>query len=120
MDFETKKMEIIKIKNLAFKWEGHKNHLLEIANFSIDKGERFFLKGAGGIGKSSLLGLLAGINTPQSGQIGVLEKPINTLKAALREEFRANRISYIFLQFNQVTYLSVIENVTLPMYFQKG
>jgi len=110
-------MEIIKIKDLTFKWKGQRNNLLEIDDFSIKKGERFFLKGVSGSGKSSLLGLLAGINTPQQGQIEVLQKPLNTMKAALRDEFRANHIGYIFQQFNLVPYLSVIENVTLPCFF---
>jgi putative ABC transport system ATP-binding protein len=110
-------MEIVKINDLTFKWEGQKNNLLEIADFSIKKGERFFLKGVSGSGKSSLLGLLAGINEPQQGQIEVLGKATNKMKPALRDEFRANHIGYIFQQFNLVPYLSVIENVTLPCFF---
>ncbi len=112
-------MDIININDLEFKWESQENVLLKIDHLSLSKGERFFLQGDSGSGKSSLLSLLAGINIPQKGSIEILGEQINTMRAPQRDEFRANHLGYIFQQFNLVPYLSVIENVTLPCHFSK-
>ncbi|WP_167606457.1 ABC transporter ATP-binding protein [Maribellus sediminis] len=110
-------MEQLKIKDLEFKWNGQENPLLRIDHLRIEKGERFFLQGESGSGKTSLLSLLAGITTPQKGAIELLGQLINKMKAGERDEFRASYMGYIFQQFNLVPYLSVIENVTLPCQF---
>lgn len=112
-------MEIIHIKDVVFKWNGQRQNLLEIDDFSIPKGERLFIKGTSGSGKSSLLSLLAGITLPLSGSIKILDQSINKLTPAERDEFRADHIGYIFQMFNLISYLSVIDNVTLPTQFSK-
>jgi len=110
----------INIQNLEFKWQNQENILLEVDHLSIIAGERFFLQGDSGSGKSSLLSLLTGITTPQKGEIELLGKPVNKMRAHERDEFRANHMGYIFQLFNLVPYLSVIENVTLPCHFSKN
>ena len=110
---------IINIKNIRFRWAGQTRDLLEIDDFVVSKGERVFLQGASGSGKSSFLGLLAGINIPQSGSIEILGQAINEMKGPKRDQFRSDHIGYIFQMFNLVPYLSVIENVTMPCNFSK-
>ncbi|WP_340112707.1 ABC transporter ATP-binding protein [Maribellus mangrovi] len=112
-------MKQINIKDLEFKWNGQEKTLLKIDHLSIAKGERFFLQGESGSGKTSLLSLLAGITVPQKGAIELLGLSINKMKASERDEFRAKHMGYIFQLFNLVPYLSVIENVTLPCQFSK-
>ena len=111
---------MITIRDLRFKWKGHGRNLLEIDCLSVPKGERLFIKGSSGSGKSSFLSLLAGITLPQSGSIEILDQTINTLKPSERDEFRADHIGYIFQMFNLVPYLSVIDNVTLPCHFSRA
>lgn len=111
--------EIISIKNLAYKWPGMKENLLEMPEFSVKKGESLFLMGASGSGKSTFLSLLGGVIVPQTGKIEVLGKDITQLGNAERDEFRANHLGFIFQQFNLVPYLSVIDNVTLPCRFSE-
>jgi len=107
----------IAIKNLTYKWPGQEQNLLEIEELAVKEGERLFLMGASGSGKSTLLSLLGGVIVPQQGSIEILGNDITSLKAADRDEFRANHMGYIFQQFNLVPYLSVLENVTLPCRF---
>ena len=107
----------INIRNLEFTWKNQENTLLKVDHLSLIAGERFFLQGDSGSGKSSLLSLLAGITIPQKGEIDLLGKPMNKMRAHERDEFRANHMGYIFQLFNLVPYLSVIENVTLPCHF---
>lgn len=113
-------MDVIRIRNLEFKWKEQENVLLKINELHLSKGDRFFLQGESGSGKSSFLSLLAGIAVPQAGNVEVLGQPINKMKASKRDEFRANHMGYIFQLFNLVPYLSVLENVTLPCHFSKN
>lgn len=112
-------MSIIQADALTFRWKGQRQNLLEIDRFSISKGERIFLRGPSGSGKSSFLSLLAAINTPCSGSLEILGHRVHRLKPGELDELRADHIGYIFQLFNLVPYLSVLENVTLPCLFSK-
>jgi putative ABC transport system ATP-binding protein len=64
-----------------------------------------------------LLSLLAGVTVPQAGSVAVLGQRISELGPAQRDRFRADHLGYIFQMFNLIPYLSVIDNVTLPLRF---
>jgi putative ABC transport system ATP-binding protein len=106
----------IELQNIEFAWPG-KPLLLSIAYFAVDAGERLFLRGPSGSGKSTLLGLLGGVLTPQSGSVKVLGRELTGLRASERDRFRGEHIGFIFQMFNLIPYLTVRENVLLPMRF---
>ena len=108
---------MIEIDDLRFAWKKQAQPVLKIASLQVDRGERVFLRGPSGSGKSSLLNLLAGVALPQSGKLKVLGRDMNTLGSAQRDHFRAHHIGFIFQMFNLIPYLSVVENVTLPCRF---
>lgn len=108
---------VIAIEQLRFNWPGETSPVLDIPSFKIKKGERIFLKGASGSGKSTLLSLLGGVLTPQQGEIHILDHPLHNLSATRRDRFRADHIGFIFQMFNLIPYLSVLENVILPLHF---
>lgn len=91
--------------------------VIDIDGFQVGAGERLFLRGASGSGKSTLLALIAGILSPQSGQITVLDTQITALGAARRDAFRAAQLGVIFQMFNLLPYLAVGRNITLPCRF---
>jgi putative ABC transport system ATP-binding protein len=91
--------------------------VLDIAELSMEAGERVFLKGASGSGKSTLLALIAGILTPKTGRVSVLGQDMTRLGAAQRDAFRAARLGVIFQMFNLLPYLPVGRNITLPCRF---
>ncbi|WP_299019283.1 ATP-binding cassette domain-containing protein [uncultured Photobacterium sp.] len=110
-------MNVIELSNLQFRWPKQTANLLDIPSLSVRKGEKVFLKGPSGSGKSSLLSLLAGITQPTSGEINLLQQPFSRQKPTQRDKFRANHIGYIFQMFNLLPYLSVIDNILLPCRF---
>ncbi len=110
-------MDVIKIKELHFSWKGQTSDILSIEQMNITKGEHILLRGESGSGKTTLLNLLAGILTPNSGELTLLGENLQALKPAKRDRFRANHMGIIFQQFNLLPYLSVIDNVTLPCQF---
>ena len=112
-------MSVIQLSHLTFRWPKQTENLLEIPSLTINKGEKVFLKGPSGSGKSSLLSLLAGISQPTSGEISLLQQPFSQLKSTQRDKFRADHIGYIFQMFNLLPYLSVIDNVLLPCRFSR-
>ena len=80
-------------------------------------GRTLFLHGPSGGGKSTLLGLLAGVLLPRSGSVSLLGQRWSDLSGARRDAFRADHVGYIFQQFNLLPYLSVLDNVLLPCRF---
>ena len=107
---------IVSISNLSFAWTPG-NEVLDISDFQLKAGERLFLRGASGSGKSPLLGIIAGVLEAGSGEVIVLGQDLATLEPAARDRLRADHLGVIFQMFNLVPYLSVIGNVTLPLRF---
>ena len=83
----------------------------------MHSGERIFLHGPSGTGKSTLLNLLAGILLPSSGSIDILGERLNTLSARQRDKWRARHIGVVFQQFNLVPYLNAVDNIQLAAHF---
>lgn len=89
--------------------------VLDIPALHVARGERLFLHGPSGSGKTTLLGLVAGVLAPTSGRVQVLGQELGAMGSAQRDRFRAAHIGYVFQMFNLIPYLSVRENITLPV-----
>ena len=103
---------MIKIKNL------HKSFgsrvILNNLNFSIKNGECVAIIGKSGIGKSILLKHIIGLMKPDSGEIHINDKIVNSLSFKELQKIR-KKISMVF-QFGALfDFLNVIENVSLPL-----
>jgi putative ABC transport system ATP-binding protein len=106
----------ISLSHLQFGWKPGRP-FLEIADFNVTRGERVFLQGPSGCGKSTLLGLIGGVLEPASGSIHVLGQPLESMRRAERDRFRAAHVGFIFQMFNLIPYLSILDNVLLPLEF---
>ncbi len=88
---------------------------LQGARLSVARGEIVAVMGPSGSGKSTLLHCLAGILTPQSGEIWFDGGRLDTLSDARRTELRRTDFGFVF-QFGQlVPELSAADNVALPL-----
>ncbi|HMT92902.1 ABC transporter ATP-binding protein [uncultured Thiothrix sp.] len=112
-------MKVIELHDLRFCWPNQASNTLSLDELIVMQGEHLFIRGASGSGKTTLLNLLAGILTPNRGQLQVLEQGLTQLSPAARDRFRADHLGIIFQQFNLLPYLSVLDNVTLPCEFSK-
>ena len=110
---------VITISQLKFHWPQTQEMVLNIEKFSVTQGQHIFIKGESGSGKSTLLNLIGGVLLPQEGDISLLNHSLNQLSGSKRDNFRADHIGFIFQMFNLLPYLSVIENVLLPLHFSK-
>ncbi len=100
--------------------DGHRLPILNVARFSVERGEQMVLVGPSGCGKTTLLHVIAGISRADSGVIRIDGIDIAQLSEAARDRFRAARIGYIFQTFNLLPGFSALENVMLGMTFARG
>ena len=107
----------VDIRALRFAWPGMQNPLLEVEEFFVRPGEKVFIKGTSGCGKTTLLNLIGGILKPQTGAVHVLGVDLCKLSERERDTFRSDHMGMIFQMFNLIPYLSVAENVVLPCHF---
>ncbi len=84
-------------------------------SFAIESGEFVGIMGESGAGKSTLLSIMGAMNAPSSGSLVVDEIDIYSLKREQRADFRREFLGFVFQSFHLVTYLTVIENVMLPL-----
>jgi putative ABC transport system ATP-binding protein len=109
----------VELSDVRFGWRSSSWPLLDISTIRIERGERVFLAGPSGSGKSTLLGLMSGVLLPQAGSARVLGQGWESMSASQRDQYRADHLGVIFQMFNLVPYLSVLENVLLPLKFSK-
>jgi len=110
-------MSLIEIKNLSKNYEsgGECAMALVEVDLQIDKGEFISVMGPSGSGKSTLLTILGGLNHPSRGEVMVDSIPIYKLPIEKLADFRREYLGFIFQSFQLIPYLTVIENVMLPL-----
>lgn len=84
-------------------------------DFEIDEGEFVAVMGESGSGKSTLLSLMGGLNTPTSGRYVVDDIDVYSLGQDQRADFRREFLGFVFQSFHLVPYLTLAENVMLPL-----
>lgn len=112
---------MIKITNLnkSYKIGKNKLHVLRGINLNVDEGEFVAIMGASGSGKSTLLNIIGMLDNHDSGTYeldGVEIKNLTETKAAT---YRNKFLGFIFQSYNLINFKNVIENVALPLYYQK-
>ncbi|HWC19719.1 MAG TPA: ABC transporter ATP-binding protein [Terriglobales bacterium] len=85
--------------------------------FSIDAAEFVALLGSSGSGKSSLLNLIAGLDTPTAGSVAVAGRDLARMSREELARYRRSTVGMVFQAFNLVPAMTVLENVELPMRF---
>ena len=108
---------MLEVTDLRFAWPGMAQPCLDIPRFRVAAGERVFLHGPSGGGKSTLLGLLAGVLLPGAGHVRLLGRDWAEMSRSGRDAYRGDHVGYIFQQFNLLPYLNGVDNVRLPCRF---
>jgi len=84
-------------------------------SFHVDPGEFIAIMGESGAGKSTLLGILGARNAPSSGRLVVDGIDVYRLHTEQQADFRREYLGFVFQSFHLVPYLTVLENVMLPV-----
>lgn len=96
-----------------------KLHVLKGISLNIGEGEMVSIMGASGSGKSTLLNILGILDNYDSGQYhlnGLLMQNLSETKAAF---YRNQYLGFVFQSFNLISFKNAMENVALPLYYQK-
>jgi len=88
-------------------------------SLEVKKGEFIAVIGPSGSGKTTLLNLLSGFDRPSSGKIIFLGKDITKMEEKELQKIRSKYIGFIFQNFLLFPHLTVYENITLPLFFNK-
>jgi len=99
---------------------GGRTEVLRIPHFELQAGQQAAIRGESGLGKTTLMHIIAGILEADSGSVAVGGAELTGLSEARRDRFRAERLGYVFQTFNLLQGLSALENVMLGLAFGKG
>ncbi|MFA9433704.1 MAG: ABC transporter ATP-binding protein [Deltaproteobacteria bacterium] len=84
-------------------------------SFRIKMGEFVAVMGESGSGKSTLLSMMGALNTPTSGEYSVDGLEVYKLGQDQRADFRREFLGFVFQSFHLIPYLTLLENVMLPL-----
>lgn len=112
--------EIIYCKDLVHIYPGKKeNVVLNGISLNINTNERVAIIGKSGSGKTTLLSIFGSLIIPTGGEIRVNKQNLRSMNLEEILEFRRNVVGFVFQKENLVDFLTVKENIELPMKFSK-
>ncbi|MBA9075771.1 ABC transporter ATP-binding protein [Rufibacter quisquiliarum] len=97
----------------------NKLHVLKGINLQIQEGELVSIMGSSGSGKSTLLNILGILDDYDKGLYTLAGTPIHNLSQAKAAYYRNKFLGFVFQSFNLLTFKNAMENVALPLYYQK-
>jgi putative ABC transport system ATP-binding protein len=92
--------------------------LFEALNLEVARGEMVAVMGESGVGKSTLLNLVAGLDDADSGSIRIDGQALASLDDDGRTRLRRDKIGFVFQAFHILPHLSLAQNVALPLVLQ--
>lgn len=92
---------------------------LQIESFQMSSGSCIGLRGPSGAGKSTFLNLISGLLRPTCGSVRWGEQDLTCLNESGRDRWRRQHVGFIFQDFHLIAELSVVNNVLLPVWFDR-
>ena len=106
---------VLRVENLGKRFSPDRPPLFEGINLDLRQGEYIAIMGESGVGKSTLLNLLAGLDRPDSGRVLLDGVDLSALDDDAVTLLRRRAVGFVFQAFHVLPYLSVEQNVALPL-----
>ena len=108
-------MEIVKMEHVTKIYGEGDTRVwgLDDVSLTIDKGETVAIVGASGSGKSTMLHVMGGVDTPNSGNVIIDGKDITRLTDEEMSVFRRRKIGFVFQAYHLIPVLTVEENIKI-------
>ena len=112
---------MIYLKNIVKSYQtgNHPINVLKKVNLEIEKGELVSIMGSSGSGKSTMLNILGILDDYDSGRYMLNNTLIKNLSERKAAYYRNQFIGFVFQSFNLLSFKNAMENVALPLYYQK-
>jgi len=107
---------VLAIRNLCKSYGGVRpREVLRDITLELSRGEYISITGESGVGKSTLLNLIAGLEVPDTGTVELDGASVTALDDTGRTLLRRDRIGFVFQAFHLLPHLTVSQNVALPL-----
>src|SRR5208282_4548948 len=106
---------VLRLENLSKRFSQDRPALFEGIDLELRPGEYLAVMGESGVGKSTLLNLLAGLDKPDAGRVLLDGIDLTALTDDAITLLRRRAIGFVFQAFHVLPYLSVAQNVALPL-----
>lgn len=107
---------VLTVRGLSKTYTGpRRRSVLRNVDLELRAGEYVAIMGESGIGKSTFLNLVAGLDRPDGGSVTLEGQDLALLSDDARTRLRRSRMGFVFQAFHVLPYLSVFQNVALPL-----
>lgn len=115
-------MSLIEFKNISKYYQSGDEQVAALRQIDLDvkAGDFLAVMGPSGSGKSTLLNIFGGLSHPSEGKMLVDDISIYKLGGEKRADFRSSYIGFVFQSFHLIPYLTILENVMLPLAIKRG
>lgn len=115
-------MSILELQNVEKTYGEKENQVqaLRGINLQVEEGEFVAIVGTSGSGKSTVLNLIGGLDSPTKGKIFIKNREIGTLSRKELTIFRRRNIGFVFQNYSLMPVLNVYDNVALPVTLDRG
>lgn len=110
-------MNLVRVTHLIKAYQSGEEAVPAIndVSFKLEQGKFAAIVGPSGSGKSTLLTILGGLNRPSAGNINIDDIDIYSLPNERLADFRREYLGFVFQSFQLISYLTVLENVKIPL-----
>ncbi len=105
-------MEILKLEHVCYQYDNTEHMVINDVSYSFGNGKLYCITGGSGVGKSTLISLIAGLDIPVSGKILFEGNDITKIN---RDMYRSQKVGVIFQSYNLLQNVTAAENITLSM-----
>jgi putative ABC transport system ATP-binding protein len=106
---------MLRLEGISKRYRADSAPVLDQLQLTVQNGEYIAIMGESGAGKSTLLNLIAGLDRPDSGRVLFDDTDLATLNDDAITRWRRQHMGFVFQAFHVLPYLTVLQNVALPL-----